>query len=64
VKRISSLDDLPAGDKEVYLISTRPPLLVPGREWKPLLPKGTQYKSTVVYLWKGVSENQGDSNAR
>ena len=61
VKRIHSLNELPEDKKTVYLLSTRTPF-IPGRKTSNLLPKGKQYKKTVVYLWKGVLEEEVDSN--
>lgn len=52
VRKISSDDEIPKKDKEVYVIASEVPSL-PERNWTNLIPE-MKYKDRRICLWKGV----------
>ncbi len=59
VRKIASLNDLPAEQKEVFLITTGFPQQS-SRTWKNLLPADYTYRGRRIQLWKGVLREDGE----
>ncbi len=60
IRKISSLSDLPAGQKTVYLISTEFPQM-PERRWRNLLPERMEYRNKRLCLYQGIlAENESE----
>ena len=50
---MNSVEEIPADQKVVYLISTEFPQ-VPERRWRNLLPNQKTYKDKRICLWQGI----------
>lgn len=53
VVTVNSIEEIPADQKVVYLISTEFPQ-VPERRWRNLLPNQKTYKDKRICLWQGI----------